>query len=109
MNRAEKRRQRKLTGRTANKGPRKKFGGIQQALELAIQHYTAGDLPEAEDVCRDILQTDLNQPVALQMLGVIALQSGKNDIAAKYIQKAIETNPGDADGHSNLGLALQKL
>ena len=109
MNRAEKRRQRKLTGRTANKGPRKKFGGTQQALELAIQHYTAGDLPEAEDVCRDILQTDPNQPVALQMLGVIALQSGKNDIAAKYIQKAIETNPGDADGHSNLGLALQNL
>ena len=59
-------------------------------MELAIQHYNAGDLPKAEGVCRQILQADPKQPVALQMLGVIALQFGKYDIAAKYIKKAIE-------------------
>ena len=43
------------------------------------------------------------------MLGVIALQFGQNDVAAKYIIKAIAAKPGDAEAHSNLGLALQKL
>lgn len=43
------------------------------------------------------------------MLGVIAIQFGNNDIAAKYIKKAIEAKPDDAEAHCNLGLALQKL
>ena len=78
-------------------------------MELAIQHYNAGDLHKAEGACRQILEADPKQPVALQMLGVIALQFGKNDIAAKYIMKAIEVKPDNAEAHSNLGLALQKL
>ena len=109
MNRAEKRRQRKLSGHAAQKEARETSATSELALDLAIQHYTAGDLPKAEDACRQVLQADLNQPVALHMLGIIALQSGNNDVAAKYIIKAIETNPEDADAHSNLGLALQNL
>ena len=74
-----------------------------------MQHYNAGDLAKAEGACQQILQADPKQPVALQMLGVIALQFGQNDVAAKYIMKAIEVKPGDAEAHCNLGLALQKL
>ncbi|MFP6749915.1 MAG: tetratricopeptide repeat protein, partial [Alphaproteobacteria bacterium] len=109
MNRAEKRRQRKLSGHGARKAARGKSASGQQALELAIRHYTAGDLAKAEEACQRILEADPNQPVALQMLGVIALQFGQNDVAAKYIIKAIAAKPGDAEAHSNLGLALQKL
>ena len=52
---------------------------IQQALELAVQHHTAGRLSQAENIYQQILQSDPNQPVALHLTGVIAHQAGKND------------------------------
>ena len=50
---------------------------IQQALDLALQHHTAGSLPQAESIYQQILQSDPNQPVALHLLGVIAPYMGK--------------------------------
>jgi len=89
MNRAEKRRQRKLVKKVVKREARKKLGGaqpgrqqtltIQQSLDLAVQHHNAGDLPKAEGIYRQILQSEPNQPVALNLLGVIARQVGKND------------------------------
>ena len=54
---------------------------VQQALELAVQHYNAGDLPKAEDIYNQILQANPDQPVALHLLGVIAHQTGNNEKA----------------------------
>ena len=34
---------------------------IQDALDLAAKHYNAGRLPKAEDICRQILNSDPNQ------------------------------------------------
>ena len=81
---------------------------IQQSLDLAVQHHNAGDLPKAEGVYQQILQTEPNQPVALHLLGVIAYQVGKYDIAVELIGKALAVNPDFAEAHSNLGLALQE-
>ena len=82
---------------------------IQQALDLAVQHHTAGDLPKAESIYNQILQADPNQPVALHLLGVIAHQVGKNDIAVDLITKALAIKPDYVDAYNNLGLALQGL
>jgi len=82
---------------------------IQQALDLAGKHNNAGDLPKAESICRQILQADPNQHVALHLLGVIAQQVGKNEIAEKFITKAIDIKPDYAEAHSNLGAALREL
>jgi len=81
---------------------------IQQSLDLAVQHHSAGRLPEAEGIYRQILQADPNQPVALHLLGVIAHQAGKNDIAVGLIGKALAINSDYAEAHNNLGLALQE-
>ncbi len=62
---------------------------IQQVLDLALEHHSAGRLNEAENVYRQILQSDPNQPDALHLLGVIAHQVGKNDIAVDLITKAL--------------------
>ena len=119
MNRAEKRRQRKLAGKIQKRAARKKSGGgqlarqqaqaIQQSLDIAVQHHNAGDLPKAEGIYRQILQSEPNQPVALNLLGVIARQVGKNDLAEEFITKAIDINPDFAEAHSNLGNALKEL
>ena len=82
---------------------------IQQSLDLAVQHHNAGDLPKAEGVYQQILQTEPNQPVALHLLGVIAYQVGKYDIAVELIGKALAVNPDFAEAHSNLGAALADL
>jgi Tfp pilus assembly protein PilF len=70
---------------------------IQQALELAIQHHTAGDLPKAEGIYNQIIQAEPNQPDALHLLGVIAHQVGKNDIAIDLITKAHAIKPNNAE------------
>ena len=82
---------------------------VQQAIDLALQHHGAGDLPKAEVIYQQILQADPNQPVALHLLGVIAHQVGKNDIAVDLITRALAIKPKYAEARCNLGLALQGL
>ena len=54
---------------------------IQQALDLAVQHHTAGRLSDAESIYQQILRSDPNQPIALHLLGWTAQQMRKNDVA----------------------------
>ena len=77
---------------------------IQQAIGLGLEHHNAGRLPEAESIYQQILQSDPNQPVVLNLLGVIAHQVGKNDIAVELIGKALAIKPDFSEAHSNLGL-----
>lgn len=81
----------------------------EQSLELAVQHHTAGRLPEAEQIYRQILQVEPSQPVALHLLGVLAHQVGNSEAARELISKAIAIKPDYAEAHNNLGLALQGL
>ena len=82
---------------------------IQQALDLAGKHNNAGDLPKAESICRQILRAEPNQHEALHLLGVIAHQVGRNEIAEKFITKAIDIKPDYAVAHSHLGAVLREL
>jgi len=114
MNRAEQRRQQRLSKKkqpsaAADGPPAGNASEIQQVLTLAVQHHTSGRLFEAEALYQQILQTDPNHPDALHLLGLIAHQVGKNEIAVEFITKAIAIKPDFAELHSNLGLALQNL
>ena len=82
---------------------------IQQAIDLAVQHHNAGDLTKAEGIYKQILQSNPDQPVALHLLGVIAHQTGKNDIAVDLITKALAIKPDIAEAHNNLGAVFEKL
>ena len=81
---------------------------IQQAIDLAVQHHQAGDLPKAEGIYQQILQADPNQPVALHLLGVIAHQSGKIDIAVNLITKALAIKPDYTEAYYNMGNAFKE-
>jgi predicted O-linked N-acetylglucosamine transferase (SPINDLY family) len=81
----------------------------QQELDLAMQHHRAGRLAEAEGMYRQILTAQPNQSDALHMLGVLALQVGKPQLAVDLISRAIGINPRMAGYYSNLGLALTRL
>ena len=78
---------------------------LQEALSL----HQAGRLQEAEALYQSILQKYPQHPDAMHLLGVIALQSGKNEIAINLIRDAIRIKPNNAEAHYNLGNALIKL
>jgi len=81
---------------------------IQKAMDLALGYRTAGRLFEAEGACNMILQAEPNQPEALHLLGVIAHQVGKNEIAIELIEKAIIIKTDFAEAYSNLGLIFKE-
>ena len=82
---------------------------IQEAIDLAVKHHNAGDLPKAEGIYQQILKAHPNQPVVLHLLGVIAHQVGKNDISVDLITKALAIEPDYAEAHSNLGNVLREI
>ena len=122
MNRAQKRRQQKLA-KTAAKNEMHRHptlargqaeGGVstydlQGLIQKGIQVHQAGQLPEAEAIYRQILDIEPDHADANHLLGVIADQVGRHEIAVQLISKAIKKNPIDAAYHCNLGNALHEL
>src|SRR3954454_18132799 len=80
-----------------------------ELIDLARKHHRAGDLPQAESLCRQVLQADPAHATALNLLGVIAYQTGHYDVAAALLRDAVAHAPLVAVHHSNLGLAYQAL
>jgi Flp pilus assembly protein TadD len=78
-----------------------------EALAIAVRHHQAGRLQAAAQIYRQVLAVEPNQVDALHLLGVIAFQAGKFDLAIEYIGRAIGLAGTHAAFHSNLGNALQ--
>jgi protein O-GlcNAc transferase len=78
-------------------------------LATARTHHQAGDLAQAEQIYRQILAAEPKQADAWNLLGVLAHQLGRNDVALEYIGQAIHLEPLRADIHANLGEILRVL
>src|SRR3954468_9611724 len=79
----------------------------EQMLARGLEHHQAGRLAEAEQAYRRVVRAQSDQPDALHLLGVLALQQGRPADAIVQIRRAIESRPGGAVYHGNLGVALQ--
>lgn len=84
-------------------------GTVAATLAAGQAHHGAGRLGEAEAAYRAVLGAAPGQPDALHLMGVIALQVGKPEIAAELIGQAIRGNPRAAAYHANLCAALRRL
>jgi predicted O-linked N-acetylglucosamine transferase (SPINDLY family) len=82
---------------------------ISEALAIAIQHHQAGRLQAAEQIYRQILQAEPDHADALHLLGVIAHQVGKHEVAIECIGRAVGLNGNVAIFHNNLGEAYRAL
>lgn len=82
---------------------------IDQAISLAVEHQNAGRLQEAENIYNQVLKAIPDHPIVTQLLGVLAYQVGKVELAVDYISKAIALKPDYAEAHYNLGKALKDL
>jgi protein O-GlcNAc transferase len=78
---------------------------IQQKFATAMQYHCGGRLSEAESLYRQILQADSNHADALHMLGVLAHQTGRQQVAVDMISLAIAQNGQVPAFHNNLGNA----
>lgn len=72
-------------------------------LQQAIAHHQNGELPQAQALYRQILQTNPAQPDALHLLGLIEHQLGHSDAGVALIQRAMQANPLEAMYPFNLG------
>jgi len=75
---------------------------IAEMLQAAFQHYNSGRLPQSEQLLRQILNAQPKNAHALHLLGIIAHQSEKNNMAIQLITQAIAATPNIAEFHSNL-------
>jgi protein O-GlcNAc transferase len=82
-------------------------GSIDQVMQLALQNHQAGRLADAEKIYRQVLARQPNQPDALHLLGTIAAQVGRWDMAVELIRRAIAINPVSASYNNSLGNALR--
>lgn len=83
--------------------------GAQQVLVEAFAHHQAGRLAEAQAGYREVLARDERNFDAVNLLGVIALQSARPAEAAEYFARAVDIAPQNAAGHNNLGEAYRRL
>lgn len=79
-----------------------------EILNQAFRHHQAGNLPQAEQCYRRLLDQNPRHVDALHMLGLVGLQTGRLDMARELIGKAVQLKPDFAEAHSNLGNVLQQ-
>jgi len=80
-----------------------------QLLEQGMKLHQAGRLDEAQQLYQQILRQEPDHPDALHLLGVVAAQSGKPELALAPIQRAIVVRPNVAVYYTNLGNAYCDL
>jgi protein O-GlcNAc transferase len=79
---------------------------IPQEFRMARERFEAGQLPQAEDLCRRILEAEADHRGARHLLGLIASRSGRSDLAIECFEVAICLNPEFADAHLDLAIEL---
>jgi tetratricopeptide (TPR) repeat protein len=76
---------------------------VAEAFALALQHYEVGNLLQAEQICRHILQADPGNSDAAHLLAVFAQSQGRLDEAIAYFQQALRFRPDFAEARNNIG------
>lgn len=78
-----------------------------EILQRAAQLHRDGLLAEAEAAYRSVLANDPADADASQLLGVLALQTGRDDEALSLLRRALAVRPDFPEALNNLGVALE--
>ena len=80
-----------------------------EILAQAKAYHNGGNLAQAESLYHQILQADPQHADAQHLLGLIAFQTSRFELAVASIRRAVALNPQAGAYHSSLGLAHQGL
>ncbi len=76
-------------------------------MRRAVAVFQAGDLAEAERICKAILGAQPAHFDALHLLGVIKAQRGDFEQADRLLSRALKRNPASAEAYSDHGNVLR--
>jgi tetratricopeptide (TPR) repeat protein len=93
-----------VTQPTVERGARR--AQALQALQQGVALHRVGRIDEAESHYRQALRLAPDNPSAIHLLGVVALNRGDLKRAAEMIRQALRLRPDFADAHLNLGNVL---
>lgn len=80
------------------------MGTTIELMSAAVKHHQARNFSEAEKLYCQVLQSNPFHAEALHLLGVLSHQTGRDQVAIDYIERALAMNPKLAEAHYNLGL-----
>jgi tetratricopeptide (TPR) repeat protein/SAM-dependent methyltransferase len=104
MNRKDRRAAQRL-GRSADAATADQ---AQRLFAQALQHHRLGQLPEAERYYRSMLAVKPTHEHSLYNLGLLALQTGRNELGAEMLGKAVAINGRDPEWRYNYAFSLQQ-
>src|SRR5579871_3374543 len=81
----------------------------ETTAEAAQSLQLRGKTAEAENVYRELLAKQPDNLTALEGLGVLAFQQGRNDEAAHLFERGVVIAPESDRFHANLGEALRTM
>jgi tetratricopeptide (TPR) repeat protein len=79
------------------------------ALRTAIRFHQEGDIEQAEQHYREVLESQPNQALALHSLGLIAYNQGEFDDAEEFVHQAISADPESAIQYNTMGVIYEAL
>lgn len=82
---------------------------LQNMLERAVALHRAGRLPEAGAMYEAVLARDVENPDALNLLGLVRHKLGDSHAGVALIRRAIARNPNGVSYHVNLAGILVAL
>jgi predicted TPR repeat methyltransferase len=82
---------------------------VKRHLQQGIKLHQSGQLAEADTHYRKVLTIEPNNPDALHMSGVVALQQGRPERALALIVRARNGYPRMPELHNHLGMAQRAL
>jgi tetratricopeptide (TPR) repeat protein len=84
------------------------MSALSELLNRAVTHHQAGRLAEAEALYREVLVIEPCHADSLHLLGLVAGETGNNQMAVFCIGRAIQYKPLEPLYYRNLGLALHR-
>ncbi len=76
---------------------------IADLFQAAIRCHQVGNFAQAEALYQQVIQADAAHAEAHHFLGLVAFQTGRNQVALNLIRRSIALNPENANAHYNLG------
>lgn len=78
-------------------------------LKDAAQAISTGNLDRAESELQSVLKADSNEYHALNFMGIVRAQQGRNAAAEQLFKQVIRQKPNFASAHANLGLLYVQM
>ena len=91
-----------------SKNKKTKFS-VEQIINQAIQFHLQGNIKEATEYYKNLINQGFNDYRVFSNYGVILVDQGNTQDSEKFFRKAIELKPDYAIAHNNLGNLLRDL